>query len=68
MKSRNFALGVAALVLIPLCGAALAQDDAKIWYSWSPKPVPMTPWKAPNKPIWRLSEILDAHKGKSDWV
>jgi mannose-6-phosphate isomerase-like protein (cupin superfamily) len=66
MKLRSFilagAFGVAALV------PAAAQPDAKIWYSWSPKPVPLTPWKAPNKPIWRLNEILDAHKGKTDWV
>ncbi len=66
MKNRNVL--VAAAMLLSAFAPALAQDDAKIWYSWSPKPVPMTPWKAPNKPIWRLSEIMDAHKGKSDWV
>lgn len=66
MKSRNIVLGVAALCfgLVP----AFAQDDAKIFYGWAPKPVPMTQWKAPNKPIWRLSEIMAAHKGKTDWV
>jgi mannose-6-phosphate isomerase-like protein (cupin superfamily) len=66
MKSRKFSLGVAALVLglVP----AAAQQAPKIWYSWSPKPVPMTPWRAPNKPIWRLNEIMAAHKGKADWV
>ena len=66
MKFRSFmlagAFGLAALV------PAFAQDDAKIWFSWSPKPVPLTPWTAPNKPIWRLNEIMDAHKGKTDWV
>ena len=62
MKSRNFMLGVAALAfgLVP----ALAQDDAKIFYGWAPKPVPLTQWKAPNKPIWRLSEIMAAHGGE----
>ena len=68
MKSRNIALAMAALVSVWGVGSAMAQDDAKIWFSWSPKPVPMTPWKAPNKPIWRLSEIMAAHKGKADWV
>ncbi len=28
----------------------------------------MTPYTAPNKPHWKLSEILAAHKGQSDWV
>ena len=68
MKSRKIALAMAALVSTAVWGPAIAQDDAKIWFSWSPKPVPMTPWKAPNKPIWRLSEIMTAHKGKTDWV
>ena len=71
MKSRKIALGLAALVLSPLLwsqGPALAQDDAKIFYGWAPKPVPLTEWKAPNKPIWRLSEIMASHKGKTDWV
>jgi len=68
MKSRKIALAMAALVCTAVWGPAIAQDDAKIWFSWSPKPVPMTEWKAPNKPIWRLNEILDAHKGKADWV
>jgi len=68
MKSRNIALAMAALVSTAVWVPAIAQEDAKIWFSWSPKPVPMTPWKAPNKPIWRLSEIMTAHKGKTDWV
>src|SRR5262245_18780635 len=66
MKSRSILLGLAALALglVP----AAAQPDSKIFYAWAPKPVPLTPWKAPNKPIWRLSEIMAAHKGQSDWV
>jgi mannose-6-phosphate isomerase-like protein (cupin superfamily) len=60
-------VSVAALALAALA-PAMAQDAPKVWYAWAPKPVPLTPWKAPNKPIWRLSEILAAHKGKADWV
>ena len=70
MKSLKFAAGAAALFLafVP----ALAQDDAvrqtpKIWWSWSPKSTNSSPWKAPNKPIWRLNEIMADHKGKADW-
>jgi len=65
MKSRKAFLGAGALLLALV--PAIAQDAPKIWYSWSPKPVPMTEWKAPNKPIWRLSDIMAAHKGKADW-
>ena len=35
---------------------------------WSPKPTALPPYIAPNKPLWRLGEILAAHKGKADWV
>ncbi|HUE65977.1 MAG TPA: cupin domain-containing protein [Rhizomicrobium sp.] len=65
MKYWSYFMAAAALVLGPL--PASGQDDAQIWYSWSPKPAPMTPWKAPNKPIWRLSEIMSSHKGRADW-
>jgi mannose-6-phosphate isomerase-like protein (cupin superfamily) len=65
-KFRNIILGFAALALTGI--PAGAQDDGKIFYAWAPKPAPLTQWKAPNKPIWRLSEIMAAHKGQSDWV
>lgn len=57
---------VTGLVLAAL--PAAAQPQATVWYSWSPKPTVPTPWTAPNKPIWRLSEILAAHKGEKSWV
>jgi len=34
---------------------------------WAPKPVKLTPWTAPNKPQWKLSEILADHKGQKSW-
>jgi mannose-6-phosphate isomerase-like protein (cupin superfamily) len=36
--------------------------------AWAPKPTTPTGWVAPMKPIWRLSEILAAHKGQTDWT
>ena len=35
---------------------------------WSPKSVKLTGWKSPHKPVWKLSEILAAHKDKADWT
>ena len=66
MKSRNILLGACALAigLVP----ALAQNAApKIWWAWAPKSTNTSPWKAPNKPIWRLNEIMADHKGHADW-
>ena len=35
---------------------------------WAPKLNTPTPYIAPNKPHWKLSDILAAHRGQSDWV
>ncbi|MBU3078603.1 hypothetical protein [Sphingomonas quercus] len=35
---------------------------------WSAKPSTPTPYEAPNKVHWKLSEILASHRGQSDWV
>ncbi len=36
--------------------------------AWAQKPIKPEGWIAPNKPVWRLSEILAAHKGQADWT
>jgi mannose-6-phosphate isomerase-like protein (cupin superfamily) len=35
--------------------------------AWSAKPVETTPWTAPNKPHWKLSEVLAKHSGQRSW-
>ena len=67
MKSfRKLAVAGIAVAALGLAMPAFGQGN--ILFSWSPKPVPLTPWKAPNKPIWRLKEILAAHKGQKSWT
>ena len=64
---------VAALVLggLALAGLALpapAQEaGAPAWYAWSPKPDILPPYKAPNRPVWRLAALLAAHRGQKSW-
>ena len=36
--------------------------------AWAAKPTTPTGWIAPMKPVWRLAEILAAHKGQADWT
>lgn len=36
--------------------------------AWSPKPVPLTPWKTPNRPHWSFAEIVHRHAGQSRWT
>jgi mannose-6-phosphate isomerase-like protein (cupin superfamily) len=35
---------------------------------WAPKPSKPTPYVAPNKVHWKLSAILAAHRGRTDWL
>jgi mannose-6-phosphate isomerase-like protein (cupin superfamily) len=67
---------IAAPLLTPLPAWAqfLGQEDMAVTQPamtgqfWAPKPARMMPYVAPNKPHWKLSEVLAAHKGRSDWV
>lgn len=36
--------------------------------AWAPQPVQNPGWIAPNKPIWKLTEILAQHKGEQNWT
>ena len=53
----------AMFALLAIMPAAAAQ----VLYAWAPKPSISAPYTAPNRPIWRLSEILAAHKNQRSW-
>src|SRR6201992_811657 len=74
---KNLMIAAAALALLaPLAASAqqLGKEDMAVTAGkmsgefWAPKPEPLTPYTYPNKPHWKLSEILASHKGESDWV
>jgi len=55
-------------MLAALTGGASAADRPPPILAWSPKPVPLTAWTPPNRPIWKLSEILARHASQKDWT
>jgi mannose-6-phosphate isomerase-like protein (cupin superfamily) len=59
-----------AIGMLFLCGAAGAQQAPKTppTLAWAPKPARLTPYAAPNKPHWKLTEILRKHAGQRDWT
>lgn len=74
MRSAFATLELAALTGGVLAGVALAQTPAPpataprvLKYSLAPRPDPLTPWTLPNKPHWRLVELLAAHRGEARW-
>src|SRR5215472_14947678 len=36
-------------------------------FAWAPLPVTPMTWEAPNRPIWKLAELLAAHEGQPNW-
>ena len=76
MKSKFMIAAAAIALLMPIAASAqfLGKNEEKTTGNsmpqnyLSPKPTKPTPYVAPNKAHWKLSEILATHKGKTDWV
>ena len=77
MKAKFMIAAAAAVALLAPYGASaqfLGKEDMQVTQPrmtgqfWAPKPTELTPYTAPNKPHWKLSEILASHKGQADWV
>jgi mannose-6-phosphate isomerase-like protein (cupin superfamily) len=60
---------LAALLLAGALGApAAAQTRRQPLHAWAPQPVTPAPYKAPNRPVKRIADILARHAGKTDWA
>lgn len=57
-----------AAILALLLTMPAAAQESQVFYTWAPKPAAPEGWTAPNKPVWRLPEILAARKGEKNWV
>lgn len=60
-----------SLRLMGICGlAGLLWSEticAQSITAWAPRPARLTPYRAPNKPLWKLSQILARHAGQESW-
>lgn len=63
------------LMLAPLAPAAAqgaasaagAPADPGLQIAWSPKKTPYQAYTAPNRPWWKLADVLALHKGEASW-
>jgi mannose-6-phosphate isomerase-like protein (cupin superfamily) len=55
----------ALLASAPVLGQSKDNGPARV--VWAAQPVPETPYKAPNRLIWRIADILKAHQGQQHW-
>src|SRR5712671_6233405 len=60
------ALGL--LSLLPGQRAVIHGQGQQETLAWAPVPNTPTGWKAPNKPIWKLTQLLADHKGQANWT
>src|SRR6202167_5945106 len=43
-----------------------AQQDSRL--AWAPVPVQPATWVPPNRPLWKLADLLAQHKGQANWT
>lgn len=55
-----------AILAVSLAASLGAQQDNRL--AWAPVPTQAAKWVAPNRPIWKLAELLAQHKGQADWT
>jgi mannose-6-phosphate isomerase-like protein (cupin superfamily) len=53
---------LAFAVILPLG----AQQDSRL--AWAPVPTQPATWVAPNRPLWKLADLLAQHKGQANWT
>lgn len=68
MTMTRKSAGAAAFVALCAILATMPAFAQTVLHAWAPKPTVPEGWKAPNKPVWRLSEILIAHQKRKSWV
>jgi mannose-6-phosphate isomerase-like protein (cupin superfamily) len=52
----------ALALILPLA----AQQNSRL--AWAPVPARPATWVAPNRPLWKLAELLAQHKGQPNWT
>src|SRR5580765_2688152 len=64
LKPLLFVSLITIVTIVPLTVGAQQRGET---FAWAPIPNAMPGWTAPNKPHWKLSELLASHKGKAAW-
>jgi len=54
--------------VVALAGHGALGQSRQIIYAWAPKRAPLTPCILPNKPLWKLSDVLAMHAGQRSWT
>ena len=66
--NRKIAFAAALVAILAATLTTLPALAQEVFYAWAPKPTAPEGWKAPNRPVWRLADILAAHSKQKSWV
>jgi mannose-6-phosphate isomerase-like protein (cupin superfamily) len=75
MKAKHYLAAAAILALsVPASAQFLGKEDNAVTANkmpgvyLAPKPTTMTPYTAPNRPHWKISDVHAMHKGEASFV
>src|SRR5579864_5330621 len=64
--SRTMVAALTAAALVSIC-AAQSHSRPPETPSWAPKPIALTKYVAPHKPVTRLADLKKLHAGEANW-
>src|SRR5215831_13285847 len=67
MRYVKPAVVVAMIALGSIPAFTIRAQQRPETFAWAPIPSTHPGWTAPNKPHWKLSELLASHKGQAAW-
>ncbi|HZT31989.1 MAG TPA: cupin domain-containing protein [Bryobacteraceae bacterium] len=67
MRFRTSVIVAGSALAAAVLTFTLARTGAAEEPSWAPKPVQLTPYAPPHKPVTRLAELRARHQGQGDW-
>jgi mannose-6-phosphate isomerase-like protein (cupin superfamily) len=67
MRYLKFVAVIVVIILTVMPALVVRAQQRCETLVWAPKPVKPTGWVAPNKPHWKLPELLASHKGSASW-
>jgi mannose-6-phosphate isomerase-like protein (cupin superfamily) len=68
MQNRIVIASIIAAASLGLSPAGAQSGRPAPLTAWAPQPVKLTPFTAPNRLHWKLSDILAQHKNQKDWA
>lgn len=67
MRSWKWCWPVQMLAAFALLSARAGYAQTAATTAWAPKPSRLVAYQAPNRPLWRLSDIRARHAAEADW-